>query len=70
MNAWAFQCVYMGFSLLKSLFKSVFLVLNFDSLLEFKLLLEILDLGDKVEVNYKCSWVEKYRRVLIVSALF
>ena len=41
----------------------MFLVLDFDSLLEFKLLLEIFDLGDQIEVNFKCSWMEKHRRV-------
>ena len=42
----------------------VLLVLDFDSLLEFKLVLQILILGDKIEVNYKCYWVKKYRRVV------
>ena len=44
------------FSLLKLfLQKCVFLVFDFDSLLELKLLLEILDIGDQLEVNSKSS---------------
>ena len=42
----------------------MFLVLDFDSLLELKLLLQIFDLGDKIKVNYKCSWVKKHKRVV------
>ena len=42
----------------------VILVLDFDFLLELKLLLEILDLSDKIKDNYKCSWMEKYKRVV------
>ena len=42
----------------------MFFVLDFDFLLELKLLLEIFDFSDKIEVIYKCSWVEKYKRVV------
>ena len=56
------------FSLLKPFsFKSVFFIFNFNSLLEFKLLLEIFDLDDQIEVNFKCSLVEKHRRVAILK---
>ena len=52
------------FSLLKSfLSKTCFLDLDFDSLLEFKLLLKILDLGDQIEVNYKYYWKKINRKV-------
>ena len=41
----------------------VVLVLDFDSLFELKLLLEVLDLGNQIEVNFKISWLEKHKRV-------
>ena len=41
----------------------MFFVLDFDFFLELKLLMEILDLGDQIEINYKYSWVEKHKRV-------
>ena len=57
-------CIQRDSRCLNRLFQNcVILVLDFDSLLEFKLLLQILDLGDKIEVNYKCYWVRKHRRV-------
>ena len=58
------SCIQRDSRYLNRLFQNfVILVLDFDSLLEFMFLLQILDLGDKIEVNYKCYWVKKHKRV-------
>ena len=59
------DCIQKAFCCLNRFFqKCVFFVLDFDYLLELKLMLEIFDFSDQIEVIFKCSQVEEHKRVV------
>ena len=61
-----FDCLQRDSRYSNRLFQNyVILVLDFDSLLKLKFLLKIIDLGDQIEVNYKCSWIKKINRRIV-----